>query len=322
MTKIHLATITVAVVAVSLVGLVIDQLDRMAVAPYARLAGAVPALWGVAFADRGESSSDSRMPLNEQETIRKSFAFGAGQRRLEVDNVFGAIEVVATNSDRAELVVTKVIRAETQERLEAARSEVKLDMSQTGNEVRLYVDGPFRCRGSRDCSGVRDHDGYRVKMDFQVQVPRNIDLKLSTINEGKISVAGVSGDFSLHNVNGAIEMSEIAGSGRARTVNGEVKANFRENPRANSEFASINGRLELQFAKNLSADFRFSTLNGAVYSDYPLTALPERPALQERRNGKLVFRTDGHTGGRVGSGGPEIKLENLNGDIFVLEPHS
>jgi len=44
--------------------------------------------------------------------------------------------------------------------------------------------------------------------------------------------------------------------------------------------------------------------------------------VQERRNGKLVFRTDRYTGGRVGSGGPEIKLENLNGDIRVLERRS
>ena len=132
----------------------------------------------------------------------------------------------------------------------------------------------------------------------------------------------MGGDFSVRNVNGEIEMSEVAGSGSARTVNGGVKVTFRENPRANSEFASLNGSVELQFAKNLSADFRFKTLNGAVYTDYSLTALPERPPVQERRNGKLVFRTDRYTGGRVGSGGPEIKLENLNGDIRVLERRS
>jgi hypothetical protein len=101
-----------------------------------------------------------------------------------------------------------------------------------------------------------------------------------------------------------------------------VKVTFRENPRADSEFASLNGIVELYFAKNLSADFRFKTLNGGIYTDYALTALPPRPPVQERRNGKLVFRTDRYTGGRVGSGGPEIKLENLNGDLRVLERHS
>ena len=323
MSRKHLMIISAAACALSLVGVLIDELDRNADAPYLRIARSLPAVWAVALASYGESS-DSQHRFTEQETIRKSFAFNAagGARRLEVDNVFGSIEVVSTKADQVELVVAKAIRAESQERLEAARSAVKLDISQTGNDVRLYVDGPFRCHCSGDCVGVRDDEGYRVRMDFQLQVPSNIDLKLSTVNEGKIKVQGVGGDFSLRNVNGEIEMSEVAGSGSARTVNGGVKVTFRENPRANSEFASLNGSVELQFAKNLAADFRFKTLNGGIYTDYSLNALPQRPPVQERRNGKLVFRTDRYTGGRVGSGGPEIKLENLNGDIRVLERRS
>ena len=42
----------------------------------------------------------------------------------------------------------------------------------------------------------------------------------------------------------------------------------------------------------------------------------------ERKNGRFVYRSDRYTGGRAGSGGPEIKLENLNGDIRVLESGS
>jgi hypothetical protein len=277
----------------------------------------------LAFAKHDEPS-DSQMPLKEQETIHKSFSFNtAGVRsRLEVDNVFGSIEVVATKSDQAKLVIAKTLRAESQERLEAARREVTLDISQQGNDLRLYVNGPFRCHCSGDCVGIREDQGYRVKMDFQLQVPSNIDLKLKTVDQGQIKVQGVRGDYLVRNVNGGIEMSEVAGSGSARTVNGTVKVTFRENPRADSEFASLNGLVELFFAKNLSADFRFKTLNGGIYTDYALTALPPRPPVQERRNGKLVFRTDRYTGGRVGEGGPEIKLENLNGDLRVLERHS
>jgi hypothetical protein len=60
-------------------------------------------------------------------------------------------------------------------------------------------------------------------------------------------------------------------------------------------------------------------MNGAVYSDFEMTSLPAQPASAERRGTKFVFRSDRFTGGRVGSGGPEIKAENLNGDIRVLE---
>jgi len=100
-----------------------------------------------------------------------------------------------------------------------------------------------------------------------------------------------------------------------------VKVVFRENPRENSDFGSINGAIELYFARNLSADFRFKTMNGGIFSDFPMTTLPSQVSQPERRDGKFVFRADRFTGGRVGSGGPEIKAENLNGSIRILERH-
>jgi DUF4097 and DUF4098 domain-containing protein YvlB len=102
-------------------------------------------------------------------------------------------------------------------------------------------------------------------------------------------------------------------------VNGNVKVSFTENPHENSDFSTINGNVDLQFVRGLSADFRFKTMNGAVYSDFEMTSLPARPVSAEHRGSKFVFHTDRFTGGRIGNGGPEIKAENLNGDIRVLE---
>jgi hypothetical protein len=73
--------------------------------------------------------------------------------------------------------------------------------------------------------------------------------------------------------------------------------------------------------RGLSGHFRFKTMNGAVYSDFEMTSLPAQPVSAERHGSKFVFRSDRFTGGRVGSGGPEIKAENLNGDIRILERH-
>jgi hypothetical protein len=277
------------------------------------------AMWRVAQVSR--ERLDSVRADKEQETIRKSFTLdaAASRRVVEIDNVFGSIEVVSSSSNQAQVVIAKTITAESKERLEAARKEVALDVTQTGNEVKLYVNGPFRHRCCCDCGGFREGDGYLVKWDFQLQVPPNTELKLKTVTDGHIRMDGVTGNYTVRNVNGPVEMVDVAGSGLARTVNGEVKVTFRDNPHADSEFASINGAVELQFVKNLAADFRFRTLNGEIYSDFPLTALPARPPVQERKSGKLVFRADRYTGVRVGAGGPEIKVENLNGDIRVLE---
>jgi hypothetical protein len=269
---------------------------------------------------RDDDDSDSSMRLKEQETIRKTFTLTADHKILDVDNVFGSIEVTGTSGDQVQLVVNKTLFAESKDRMDAAKKEVTLDITDQPDYLKLYVNGPFRCNCNDGCDWHGDR-GYRVKMDFQLQVPKNIEVKLKTVNSGNIHVQDVTGNFSVHNVNGRIEMVNVAGSGTAKTVNGPVKVTFRENPRENSDFGTINGNVELYFVSGLAGDFRFKTMNGAVYSDFDMTSLPAKPVNAEQHGTKFVFRSDRYTGGRIGSGGPEIKAENLNGDIRVLERH-
>lgn len=267
-----------------------------------------------------DDDDDADMPVKEQETIRKSFTLAPGERRLEIDNVWGSISVKGGSSGQVQVVVNKSIRAESKEALERAKKEVSLDITQPSNGVKLYVNGPFRCHCQNDNDGC-DHGplGYVVKMDFEVQVPSSIDLALNTVNEGDITVEGVSGHYSVHNVNGAIDMQGIAGAGQAKTVNGGVKVAFTGNPRAASAYSSVNGDVDLLFLPKLSADLRFKTFNGNVYTDFPMTALPQRAPVEEHQNGKFIFRADRYSGGRVAAGGPEIKIETLNGDIHIRE---
>src|SRR5262249_1492226 len=99
---------------------------------------------------------DWNLSVKEQETIRKSFPMtGSGPRKVEVDNVWGSIDVVGSASDQVQLVVNQTIRAESKDRLAAAKKEVTLDISQDDNVVRLYVNGPFRCQ-CHDCVSFRE----------------------------------------------------------------------------------------------------------------------------------------------------------------------
>lgn len=282
----------------------------------------LPALAGSLRAAGGDDDSDSGMRLQEKETIRKTFNLTAANKVLDIDNIFGSIEVTGVQGDQVQLVVNKTISAESKDKMEAAKKEVTLDITDQPDLLKLYVNGPFRCNcgnGNGGCVNWNGDRGYKVKMDFQLQVPRNIEVRLKTVNSGHVQVQDVTGNFTVHNVNGGIEMQNIAGSGLAKTVNGPVKVTFRENPREKSDFATINGNVDLYFVRGLAGDFRFKTMNGTVYSDFEMTSLPAQPASAERHGTKFVFRSDRFTGGRVGSGGPEIKAENLNGDIRVLE---
>ena len=272
---------------------------------------------------RQRRDDDFDMPVHQEETIQKTFTMAAGSahKSLAIDNVWGSIEVKAIDGDQVQLVVSKTIRAETQAKLDQAKKDVTLDITDQPDLVKLYVNGPFRCDCDGGCNGSHIHwddPGYVVRMDFQLQVPRNIDVDLRTVNSGEINVSGVSGAFEVRNVNGTIDMTDVAGSGSAKTVNGHLKVSFREAPKENSSFGTVNGAVDLAFPKSLSADFRFKTFNGGIYTDFPVTTLPIRGMEEQHEGSKVIFRADRYTGGRIGSGGPEIRVDTLNGDIRIL----
>ncbi|HLG97317.1 MAG TPA: DUF4097 family beta strand repeat-containing protein [Bryobacteraceae bacterium] len=248
--------------------------------------------------------------VDSQETIRRTLPAAT---RLELNNVSGRIHVTGYNGNQIEMTADKTINAESQERLEAAKREVTLDISQSGGELRIYVDGPFRHREGW-------HRGYDVNYDFELKVPASTALRLSTLNHGAVRVENTSADFDLSNVNGRIELVEAAGAGTAHTVNGDISASFAKNPAANSSFKTVNGAIEASFRPNLSADLRVKTLNGAAYTDFDATLLP-RPAAAagDRHGGRFVYRADKSTFMRVGSGGPEITFETLNGEIRIVK---
>ena len=255
----------------------------------------------------------------KKEEIRKSLKFQnpSVPGELLVDNIFGSIELEGYSGKEVKLLIHKTIKARNQDKLKNALEEVELDISEDGNTIDLYVDGPFRCQQGKEARRRNRNPGYQVHYEFEIQVPHNTSVYLKTVTDGDIHVNNVNGEFEVRNVNGKIEMSEISGSGKAHTVNGRVKVQFTRNPKTDCSFKTINGDLELFFQDNLSAAFQLKTFNGDMYSDFPVTYLPAKAAKAERQKGKYVYKSNRFVGIQAGKGGPEIKMDTLNGDILI-----
>jgi len=198
-----------------------------------------------------------------------------------------------------------------------ARREISLAERREGGLVQLMVDGPFRCHCSDNSVNFRGRQLYDFSYDFKIKVPRDVALDLRTVNKSHILVEGTAGDFKINNVNGGIEMREIEGSGTVHTVNGPVKVTFARNPRGASSFKSVNGTLDVAFRSGLNADVKMKTFNGGMYTDFQVMTLPVSSDPPEHVDGKIVFRRNRMTGVRIGSGGPELSFETLNGDVLI-----
>jgi hypothetical protein len=260
-----------------------------------------------------------RYKYEEKSDIRQTIKIADAARpvTLTVDNLYGTIDVRGADIREVELVAMKTIRAKTPEKIAAAKKDVQLETSGAGNEIDIYVDGPFRCQ-VQDCRGIRWRDwGYEVLFDFTLRVPRRSDLTLKTVNDGDVTVRDVEGAFDVSNVNGRVRLENVAGSGEAGTVNGQVAAAFVRAPAAACAFKTVNGEIDLTFPAGLAADLKFKTMNGEAFSDFAVTPLPVEPIEAKSRNGRRVYKREGFTSVRVGKGGPVIRCQTMNGDILV-----
>jgi len=256
--------------------------------------------------------------VQDQESIQRSFdvdvGAGAGPAKLLVDNISGFVHVTGYAGNQIQVNVQKHIAADSNEALGEAKRDVRLDMTQQGNFVRLYVDGPFRGANGVNYRGD-DYYGYHVVFDYEIQVPSATELILKTINNGEIQVKKTTGDFEINGLNGGIEMEEISGSGTIRTLNGPLKVAFARNPAKATEFRTLNGKMDICFQPGLNADLNFHTLNGGIYTDFDVTTRPSSAA-GETVNGKFVYRAARRSmEARTGSGGPLLTFNALNGAI-------
>ncbi|HEV2855911.1 MAG TPA: hypothetical protein VHC97_24195 [Thermoanaerobaculia bacterium] len=271
--------------------------------------------------------------LEDSRTWRevKTFTAGGGPRVLELDGFRGNVIAMGTGAtaargDAVEIVVHEKVTGRSKEEIDEARRQVTVDLSQQGNRVKVYVDGPFRCHDRendrercRNCTcGDRDGDrvSQRVTHDFELRIPAGTEIDLGTVL-GDVRVEGTDGAFEVSSVNGKVEMAGVRGAGTAISVNGPVKVTFAANPNGNCRFQTVNGEVDVAFLPGLDADLSFKTLNGEVYTDFPYKMRSLATPAGDRKDGRFVLRKAGTFGITIGSGGPNLAFDTINGDILV-----
>ena len=166
-------------------------------------------------------------------------------------------------------------------------------------------------------------DSYRNAVDLSIDVPVMTSLKLSSVNDGNISVTGVEGDIEVNNTNGKITLINVAGSVVAHALNDKIIATFRSvNPQKPMSFSSMNGDIDVTFPPDFKGTMIMSTDNGEVYTDFEVQLMPKKPTQtlenSRDRGGRYQVKIDNRTvHGAINGGGQEVQLKNYNGNIFI-----
>lgn len=264
------------------------------------------------------------------DTLRREVPLAAGAGRLVVvDNVLGGVVVRAGAVDRVTVEIRRTATSRRESELARAFDDVVLAVEEWSGGVALVQDGPFRCRsrqgrrdGGRDWGeSRRDWNGdcnwdpdYEVDWQWTVTVPADVDLEVTTVNDGAVEISGVRGRVRAGNVNGPLRLSGLAGEVRASTVNGGIRASYAAAPSAAGRFQTVNGEIELELPAASSADVELETMNGELWSDFEVRALARES--KAGRDGRS-YRLERDTVVRIGDGGPRFECQTLNGDIVL-----
>jgi hypothetical protein len=262
--------------------------------------------------------------LEKSDVLKREFSLAAGvTREVVIDNVMGSIQVRAGTGDRVTIEIERFAEARRQSDLDEAFTEVTLEVIEENDRLELIQDGPFRCgddrRGRHGRWGCRWDPDYEIEWRWTVTVPADVDLEATTVNGDRVAVDGVRGRVEAGNVNGDLRLSGLVGEVEASTVNGPIHAEYAARPSEAGSFQTVNGEIEIRLPSGSGAEIGFETMNGEIYTDFEVSAVPQRSANKRAGRGRGRYRLDRDTVVRLGAGGPRFDCHTLNGDIVVRE---
>lgn len=258
-----------------------------------------------------------------KEHISKEFVLpdDTASSTLFIYNISGFIKVEGYSGDKVLLEMDKTISADDEKTLEQGKKEFRLAFDQKSDTIMAYIAEPYDSRPHRNWKYNDDrHDiDYNYNVDFTVKVPYSMNLHISTVNDGIITVNNVSGTLHVNNVNEEISIKNAKGTTYAHTINGDVSVNYLDNPAGESSYYTINGDIRISYQPNLSADLQFKSMHGDFYTDFPEAELLPASVtkVQEKKGNGIVYKLNTITAVRFGKGGKVFKFETLNGDVYI-----
>jgi DUF4097 and DUF4098 domain-containing protein YvlB len=206
---------------------------------------------------------------------------------FELQNVNGAVEVQGWDRDEVEVHAVK-----TAKQNESDLERVSIEVSAKPHSVAVTTRYP-------------QNEGVEVTVEYTIRVPHSAYLEhVSTVN-GTLRVAAVEDVGDLHSVNGNIEVYEAGGAVHAHTTNGNLHLELSHIcPQNGATAETTNGSVFLAIPSDTQADLEARSMNGNFLSELPLSL---ESSLRPREvNGKL------------GHGGPPIRLHTVNGGIRLV----
>ncbi|HET8783197.1 MAG TPA: DUF4097 family beta strand repeat-containing protein [Pyrinomonadaceae bacterium] len=216
--------------------------------------------------------------------------------RVSLSNINGGVQIKVW--DRAAVQVDAIKKAYRKERLD----EAKIEVTATEDNVRIRTDYPDGNQNFRSGEGRYNNPAI---VEYTVTVPRKAVLDTIELVNGSLDIDGVEGNVKASSINGKVVARGLMGEAKLSTINGQLQASFTHLDESKPiSLTSVNGGVTLIIPSDANASIRAGTVHGGITNDFGLQV----------NHGEYV----GHNlEGQIGTGGPKIKLGNVNGSIKI-----
>lgn len=237
--------------------------------------------------------------------------------QVRLSNVNGGVTLEAWDRDEVRVEADKQVKAGNADTARKYMSQLKIDITQGPDGLRIETRYPRRESGFLDWMFGKD---VNANVNYRLHVPRRAALQVVTVNggvsvagtrgkahlettNGGLSVDGVQGDLTLETVNGGIDVHRSAGALRAESTNGAIEADLTGLP-ADSELSlsTTNGGISIRLPRDARLSIDAGTTNGRVRSNLPI---------EGGQPGKRSLKGD------LNGGGGRLSAHTTNGSIEI-----
>jgi len=222
-------------------------------------------------------------------------------------NPNGDITIEAGDGETAS--VKAVIRA--WEKADGTVPPVPITVEEGGRVVRI-----------RTRFADRMYFGRMPRVDFQVTLPRGVNVEIHTVN-GDVSLSGTEAGLELHSVNGDLTARQVTGRLLVHTVNGDVTVDMVH--ATDIEIHSVNGDAVCRVARPFAGRAEFHTVSGDMVlavppqSDFAVEMQAVSGDLDCRLPHVQLERRRRLLAARVGAGTGRVRMKAVSGDLEVRE---
>jgi len=244
---------------------------------------------------------------------------------VHIHNANGRTVIIGEERDDIEVTATKQARAECPNAAEELIGKMGVRAELVGGILEIDVEIPRKWN-------------RHGRVALSIRMPNHVEIEVSSSN-GKVNVCGMraniqarsgNGSISVHDIigdlnlsadnakvcckhtcgrlsarssNGSVELKDHSGAIDATTSNGSIRASLSRLADEGVKLATSNGRIVIDLPEQIDAEMDVRVDNGIIRND--------------RSDEPDISQTAGRVRGKLGRGGPLIKLRTSNGTVSI-----